>query len=55
MTWDGLIKLYVGAGEMEKADSILQKAAQHYHMKPMFTSYIAIMDKYVKRGNVHNS
>ncbi|CAK9188517.1 unnamed protein product [Ilex paraguariensis] len=55
LTWDALVKLYIEAGEVEKADSILQKAAQQNQMKPMFNSYIAIMDQYAKRGDVHNS
>ncbi|XP_057466867.1 pentatricopeptide repeat-containing protein At1g80270, mitochondrial-like [Actinidia eriantha] len=55
LTWDALVKLYVGAGEVEKADSMLQRAAQQNQMKPMFTSYMAIMDKYAKRGDVHNT
>lgn len=55
LTWDALVKLYVEAGEVEKADSILQKAMQQNQMKPMFSSYIAIMDEYAKRGDVHNS
>ena len=40
---------------MEKADSILQKANQQNQMRPMFSSYMAIMDQYAKRGDVHNS
>jgi pentatricopeptide repeat protein len=55
LTWDSLVKLYVEAGEVEKADSILQKAAQHNQMKPMYSSYIAIMEQYAKRGDVHNT
>lgn len=55
ITWDALVKLYVEAGEIEKADSILQKAAQQNQMKPMFSSYVAIMDQYAKRGDIHNT
>ncbi|GFY84673.1 similar to PENTATRICOPEPTIDE REPEAT 596 [Actinidia rufa] len=54
-TWDALVKLYVEAGEVEKADSILQKANQQNQMRPMFSSYMAIMDQYAKRGDIHNS
>ncbi|XP_061350511.1 pentatricopeptide repeat-containing protein At1g80270, mitochondrial [Gastrolobium bilobum] len=54
-TWDSLVKLYVQAGEVEKADSILQKAIQQNLMKPMFTTYMAIMEQYAKRGDIHNS
>ncbi|KAL6966018.1 hypothetical protein U1Q18_045755, partial [Sarracenia purpurea var. burkii] len=54
-TWDAIVKLYVEAGEVEKADSILQKSMQQNQMKPMFSSFMAIMDQYAKRGDVHNS
>ncbi|KAM7524424.1 hypothetical protein LguiA_014326 [Lonicera macranthoides] len=55
LTWDALVKLYVEAGEVEKADSILMKASQNSQMKPMFSSYMAIMDQYARRGDVHNA
>ncbi|KAK6942164.1 Pentatricopeptide repeat [Dillenia turbinata] len=55
LTWDALVKLYVEAGEVEKADSILQKAAQQNQLRPMFSSYMAVMDQYSKRGDVHNA
>ncbi|KAL7169256.1 hypothetical protein ACSBR2_034322 [Camellia fascicularis] len=55
LTWDALVKLYVEAGEVEKADSILQKAAQQNQMKPLFSSYMSIMDQYANRGDVHNA
>ncbi|KAJ8534307.1 hypothetical protein K7X08_007631 [Anisodus acutangulus] len=55
LTWDGLIRLYIKAGELEKADSILQKGAQHTHLKPKFISYTAMMDEYAKRSDIHNS
>lgn len=55
--WDALVKLYVDAGEVEKADSILHKAVEQNksRQKPLFTSYITIMDQYAKRGDVHNT
>ncbi|KAK6944465.1 Pentatricopeptide repeat [Dillenia turbinata] len=55
LTWDALVKLYVEAGEVAKADSILQKAAQQNQLRPMFSSYMAVMDQYSKRGDVHNA
>ncbi|KAB5519310.1 hypothetical protein DKX38_023629 [Salix brachista] len=55
LTWDALIKLYVEAGEVEKADSILNKAAQQNQMKPMFSSYMIVMEKYAKKGDIHNA
>eukprot|EP00262_Sarcandra_glabra_P000448 TRINITY_DN10528_c0_g1_i1.p1 TRINITY_DN10528_c0_g1~~TRINITY_DN10528_c0_g1_i1.p1 ORF type:complete len:628 (-),score=106.64 TRINITY_DN10528_c0_g1_i1:161-2044(-) len=54
-TWDALVKLYVEAGEVEKADSILYKASQQNQMKPMYCSYMVVLDKYAKRGDIHNA
>lgn len=55
LTWDALVKLYVGAGEVEKADSILGKAIKKKMGKPLFSSYMTIMDKYAEKGDVHNT
>ncbi|KAL9260291.1 Pentatricopeptide repeat-containing protein [Drosera capensis] len=55
LTWDALVKLYLEAGEVEKADAILHKAAQKNTGKPLFTSFLSIMDQYAKRGDVHNT
>ncbi|KAL9319469.1 hypothetical protein ACSQ67_015986 [Phaseolus vulgaris] len=55
LTWNALVKLYIQAGEVEKADSILQKAIQRYGLQPMFSTYMAILEQYAKRGDVHNS
>ncbi|KAJ4845675.1 hypothetical protein Tsubulata_003566 [Turnera subulata] len=55
LTWDALVRLYVEAGEVEKADSILNKAAQQNQVRPLFNSFMAIMDQYAKRGDVHNA
>ncbi|GAB2267128.1 hypothetical protein Dimus_002113 [Dionaea muscipula] len=55
VTWDALIKLYVEAGEVEKADAILQKAVQQNSGKPLFNSFMSIMDQYAKRGDIHNT
>ncbi|KAK7345943.1 hypothetical protein VNO77_16559 [Canavalia gladiata] len=55
LTWDALVKLYIQAGEVEKADSVLQKAMQQNRKKPMFTTYVAILEQYAKRGDIHNS
>lgn len=55
LTWDIIVKLYVEAGEVERADSILHKATQQNLMKPMYSSYMAIMSQYSKRGDVHNA
>ncbi|KAK4432056.1 Pentatricopeptide repeat-containing protein, mitochondrial [Sesamum alatum] len=55
LTWDALVKLYVGAGEVEKADSILEKALKQNRGKPLFNSYFVILDQYAKRGDIHNA
>ncbi|KAL0555075.1 hypothetical protein IC582_009008 [Cucumis melo] len=52
---DAVVKLYAEAGEVEKADSFLVKAVQQYGMKPLFTSYMTLMDHYARRGDVHNA
>ncbi|KAI4319634.1 hypothetical protein MLD38_033212 [Melastoma candidum] len=54
-TWDSLVKLYVEAGEVEKADSILQKASRQNQRKPLFSSYMTLLEQYAKRGDVHNA
>lgn len=55
LTWDILVKFYIESENVEKADSILQKAAHTKRMRPRFTSFIAIMEQYAKRGDVHNT
>ncbi|KAE8683610.1 putative RNFputative [Hibiscus syriacus] len=55
LTWDAHVKLYVEAGELEKADSILQKAFQAEEAKPMFNSFMVVMEQYSKRGDIHNT
>lgn len=55
LIWDALVRLYVEAGEVEKADSFLQKAVTKNPQKPMYSSMMAIMEEYAKRGDVHKS
>ncbi|BAT96701.1 Pentatricopeptide repeat-containing protein [Vigna angularis] len=55
LTWNALVKLYIQAGEVEKADSILLKAIHRYNVQPMFSTYMAVLWQYAKRGDVHNS
>ncbi|KAJ6834994.1 pentatricopeptide repeat-containing protein-like, mitochondrial [Iris pallida] len=55
LTWDAIVKLYVEAGEVEKADSIIQRAVQQNHMRPLHNSYLTMMEKYAERGDVHNA
>ncbi|KAK2416621.1 Tetratricopeptide repeat (TPR) superfamily protein [Trifolium repens] len=55
LTWDALVKLYVQAGEVEKADSLLQKAVMQSQVKPLFSSYLTIQEQYAKMGDIHNT
>lgn len=55
LTWDVLVKLYLQSGEVEKADSILQKAAEQNQIRPLYITYSAVLDKYANRGDVHNA
>ena len=55
VTLDAVVKLYVEAGEVEKADSFLVKTVLQYKKKPMFTTYITLMDRYASRGDVPNA
>lgn len=56
LTWDALVKLYVNSGQVEKADSFLYKASQENKLKkPMFKSYMMIMNQYAKKGDIHNT
>lgn len=55
LTWDALVKLYVEAGEVEKADSILQKASEQNQVKPLYNTYISVLEKYAERGDIHNA
>uniref|UniRef100_A0A0A0LEU5 PROP1-like PPR domain-containing protein n=1 Tax=Cucumis sativus TaxID=3659 RepID=A0A0A0LEU5_CUCSA len=55
VTLDAVVKLYVEAGEGEKADSFLVKTVLQYKKKPMFTTYITLMDRYASRGDVPNA
>ncbi|KAI3933060.1 hypothetical protein MKW92_005217 [Papaver armeniacum] len=55
---DTLVKLYVDAGEVEKADSVLQNAMQQRDKRlkpPLYKSFHVIMDQYSRRGDVHNT
>ncbi|WVZ07918.1 hypothetical protein V8G54_021264 [Vigna mungo] len=55
LTWNAIVKLYVQVGEVEKADSVLRRAAQQSQMKPLFSTYLTILQQYAMRGDVHNS
>ncbi|KAD1826800.1 hypothetical protein E3N88_42244 [Mikania micrantha] len=45
LTWDALVKLYIETGEIEKADSILNKASQQLNMKPL--QYDSLLQAYI--------
>ncbi|RZC91472.1 hypothetical protein C5167_027540 [Papaver somniferum] len=56
--WHTLVKLYVDAGEVEKADAALQKALQLWDKRkkpPLYKSFHVIMDQYSRRGDIHNT
>ncbi|KAL0704236.1 hypothetical protein Bca4012_070661 [Brassica carinata] len=55
LTWDALIRLYVEAGEVEKADASLSKATQLKQIKPLMSSFMYVMDEYARKGDVHNT
>ncbi|KAI3864822.1 hypothetical protein MKX03_000721 [Papaver bracteatum] len=52
-----LVKFYVDAGDVEKADSVLHKALQQgdRRMKPSYKSFQLIMNQYSTRGDIHNT
>ncbi|KAL3623725.1 hypothetical protein CASFOL_032541 [Castilleja foliolosa] len=52
---DALVRLYVAAGEVEKAESILEKARQERMGKPFRASYLVVLDEYANRGDVHGA
>ncbi|KAE8009052.1 hypothetical protein FH972_005509 [Carpinus fangiana] len=54
-TWDALVRLYLASGDVEKADSILHKAAQQNQARPLFNTCMVIMEQYAKRGDIHNT
>jgi pentatricopeptide repeat protein len=52
---DALVKLYVDAGEVEKADSLLHKLSVNNRIRPQYSTYIRLLDSYSKKGDIHNS
>lgn len=49
------MKLYVGAGELEKADAVLEKAVRQRRRRAHAVSFLKILDGYARRGDVHNA
>ncbi|XP_065867451.1 pentatricopeptide repeat-containing protein At1g80270, mitochondrial-like [Euphorbia lathyris] len=54
-TWDALVRLCIESGEVEKADSILNRAGSQSKARPMSLTYMAVMSEYAKRGDVFNT
>lgn len=54
-TLDSIVKLYVDAGEVDKAESILHKLSNSNKMKPQYSTYLMLLDSYSKKGDIHNS
>ncbi|CAK7336468.1 unnamed protein product [Dovyalis caffra] len=55
LTWDALVRLYIKAGDIEKAQSILLKIARMKRKRPLYTTYIAVMEQHATRGDIHNT
>ncbi|XP_022636915.1 pentatricopeptide repeat-containing protein At1g80270, mitochondrial isoform X2 [Vigna radiata var. radiata] len=58
LLWDGLVRFYVKAGDVEKAASILSKAVERQcgrAVKPLFRSYMVVMEQYANCGDVYNT
>ncbi|KAI3811777.1 hypothetical protein L1987_21507 [Smallanthus sonchifolius] len=55
--WDALVKLYVESGEIEKAVSVLPDGlgSENNGIKPLFCTYLVIMEQYAKRGDIQNA
>lgn len=53
--WDALLNLYIGVGELEKADAVLEEAIQERRGKPKFSSFLKILEGYAARGDVQNT
>ncbi|KAL5994779.1 hypothetical protein ACLOJK_024834 [Asimina triloba] len=54
-TWNTVARLFAECGEVEKADTLLQKLPQLKTDKRMYKSYIAMLDKYAQKGDVRNA
>ncbi|RLN24662.1 pentatricopeptide repeat-containing protein [Panicum miliaceum] len=54
-TLDSLVKLYVEAGDVCKAESLLHKLSLKNRIRPQYTTYLMLLDSYSKKGDIHNS
>ncbi|OEL26359.1 Pentatricopeptide repeat-containing protein, partial [Dichanthelium oligosanthes] len=55
ITLNSLVKLYVDAGEVEKADSLVHKLSVKHRVRPQYSTYLMLLDSYSKKGDVHNA
>lgn len=55
LVWHALVKLYARAGEMEKANSALQKARGDRRGMPLMGSFLSVLDAYATKGDVQNA
>lgn len=55
LVWHALVKLYARAGEMEKAESALQKARGDRRGMPLLSSFLSVLDAYAAKGDVQNA
>uniref|UniRef100_A0A1J3CV75 Pentatricopeptide repeat-containing protein, mitochondrial n=1 Tax=Noccaea caerulescens TaxID=107243 RepID=A0A1J3CV75_NOCCA len=53
--WHSLVRLYIKAGEVGKAEMILNKATKDKGTRPMFTSHMVILEEYSRRGDVRKA
>ncbi|KAJ6852594.1 pentatricopeptide repeat-containing protein-like isoform X1, mitochondrial [Iris pallida] len=54
-TLGALVKLYVKAGAVEKADDMLRKARKEKKIKAPFMCFLILLEEYSKRGDVQNA
>ncbi|XP_042474555.1 pentatricopeptide repeat-containing protein At1g80270, mitochondrial-like [Zingiber officinale] len=55
LNWSALVKFYVESGEVEKADLVLHEAFHQSKIRPLYGSFITVMNQYAKRGDIHNA
>ncbi|KAM7267589.1 hypothetical protein ACFE04_009755 [Oxalis oulophora] len=54
LTWDALVRLFVESGNVKKAERVLNNAAEQ-KQRPLFNSYIIMMEVFAKQGDIHNT
>ncbi|XP_042469427.1 pentatricopeptide repeat-containing protein At1g80270, mitochondrial-like [Zingiber officinale] len=53
--WNALVNFYVESGEVQKADLVLHEAFHQSKIRPLYGSFITVMNQYAKRGDIHNA